>query len=1128
MRRNRGSWDYLCGLTRIAVAAALVLIGTVCSSGGGSASPGGNSRSSDDNVLLTDALSYKGSVSGKAFDSQSTRESFDATEAAQTIPPEFETGDTSVRFMDLEGNALLDANGDPIPAVSMNSDGSFTATGLPIGTDFIICVDVGSDGTCDLERCVNIPQGDQGDEGALTDVRVDPLTRLVLAKLRDLIEKRGIDLRDLNISPAAVVTRIVEAYTNLFEESGIEHTVTLEDIKALTAEQLAELFDSALPAAVQTGMQIVDGNLRAVQAADAEALASAIAEVFVRAGFPIVDLPGPPDLSSLAELEGVVTIPQSELFGPGPPPFDDGGELPEDSEGEYHDEGLGPAQASDDLHDPFPDMLVYMSTLTEPDRNFASGEEDEDSEGGPGPMMPMLNDYILVEMARLHLAGRVITLDDLYALVTDLQYGLGARLTYFIHDPTFFGPPLNVFETTDGAGRAINLDELFRGFFESGFDDFDPEAFERREQELRRMLQELLGDTIPPTFERLFDGFARERIADVEELAHGIREARAHLPFNRSGSSAFFVVADGDPFRRMDPHEDEEGLTEIDVHEVTVDAVVSVEGDVSSIMYNPSHDGAFYLGFGPRTEEDGVVELIVRETGRFLHGHHGPAGASIYDESIFQPVNGRAFADFVSESGIFYPGVNVTVVRDEFVPLGPEPMPEPLPEPEPASGPEPEPGPMDIAPAQSNDPMAGPEGEAQGPHQQLFVLATGIGFDAEPVRVDYDRASGTATYNPGGRHLLAFEPDSHETGMFALFNEDTGRHASLIDPEDFFMAPPEMPDGYENFYNEFDEYGGFDDFEHIDEFVDDWINEHPPDGDYPPPPPDGDEPPPPPPPDGDELPPPPPPDGDEPPPPPPPDGQVLPPPPPDGDVPLPPPPPDGDDGMFNDGPPPDPGFILIRAEHVIGLDLTRQAFTHVFGIEVPNSRYNADEDPYYDDVNGDGVHDAGEPTAPFRPMLFDPRDWRATDVRLYYRRADNGESVSHDDIAFESETPQTRDGVELLPREYKTRLNAFRFGRPNTAINLLTAFAPPEFFDGTHGLDRETSVDIFMAVAIINLIMEQVFNVDANIDLDGLGPRPPEHMLIDAHMFVAPIGDPFQLVLEGFRQRTRVEERAPQ
>jgi hypothetical protein len=128
--------------------------------------------------------------------------------------------------------------------------------------------------------------------------------------------------------------------------------------------------------------------------------------------------------------------------------------------------------------------------------------------------------------------------------------------------------------------------------------------------------------------------------------------------------------------------------------------------------------------------------------------------------------------------------------------------------------------------------------------------------------------------------------------------------------------------------------------------------------------------------------------------------------------------------------------------------------------------------------------------------------------------------VTFEDVAFESETPLTRDGVALIPRNYLARLNAFRFGRPNTAMNLLTAFLPPEFFDGTHGFTTETELDIFGAVAVINLMMDQVLNVEAQVDIDGFGPLPAQRMRMDAHLFVPPIGDPFVLLIRGFELRS--------
>ncbi|RME37096.1 MAG: hypothetical protein D6788_10190, partial [Planctomycetota bacterium] len=157
-------------------------------------------------------------------------------------------------------------------------------------------------------------------------------------------------------------------------------------------------------------------------------------------------------------------------------------------------------------------------------------------------------------------------------------------------------------------------------------------------------------------------------------------------------------------------------------------------------------------------------------------------------------------------------------------------------------------------------------------------------------------------------------------------------------------------------------------------------------------------------------------------------------------------------------------------------------------------------------------------------VLHNPGDWRSTDVSRYYRRADGG-AVTFDEIDFNSPDPRATDGTTLVPRNFLARRNAFRFGRPSTAINLLTAFLPPDFFDGTKSLNEETRVDILQALAMINLVMEQIFNVEVTMDIDGPGPMEPRRMLIDAHPFVFPLGDPLLMVIDGFE--TLSEPAAP-
>lgn len=1105
-------------------------------------------------------LSLDGSLSGKVLDMQSTRGETGTNAAGQSVPPEIDTENTCVRFQDIVGDPLLNG-GQEFPPVDLLSDGSFEAEGLPVGVDFTLCVDIGKDGSCEVQSCVHIAaDGEDQFTGNLEDVRVDPLTTMVLAKLRDMFEANGVSPDELPFSPAAVVSRIVAAYTNLFGETGIDQQVTLDDIAALTPEQMSELFDSVIPAGAQVGMQMAEGNLQSALGRSVEAVAIGAAKVFLRAGFPIADQPGIGlDLSVLAELEGVETTTFEELFaGPGggsipndgtAPAIDISAELiaalPPELQAEAESFNGDPSTLSPEIIDALlaldpalldqfafqdrPEPIIYINKFSEPDRNYGNFGGDD-----AGSQAPIMNDHLLIEMARLHLAGAQLTVGEVYQLLTDIDTGLGARLTYFIFDPNFFGPPLTVFETADGAGLALNIESLFRRLAEGGFDNVDPESFEQRQAELRDEIRALLTGTVPPTIDRMFSILLQERLGGVSELATTVRQARVHLPFSRSGPSDFFVVADGDKFGI-----DSAGAT---VSAVTINAEITRDGLVTSATYSPDGTGPFYLGFTERTEGDGIVELIVRETGSFLHSDRGPVRVSIFDDNIFAAVNGARFADFVSNTGNFFPGVSVSVIAPEFLPapIPQQPIDETFVEPiddgvvtdgtldstidliDPIDGGGTEPV-IEPAPAEFDN---------GGPNDQIFVLAEGRGEFGEPVRVDFNFSTGEVTYNPGGRNLLMFIPETEQSGLFALFNEDTGRPASATDPIDFFVGPYDQPDGLDDFFNS----GGFDEpIDDFDQFVNDTFREDGtvvlsdgtqilPDGTQILP-------------DGTVIPS---------------DGAII---EGDGTVNV-----DGDVQILADGTQlladgtqilpdgtiihPDGtvhvdeptsteepgtaefvgvvdanGFIVVSPADIIGLPIAREVFTHVFGTDVPNVRYDSSGDPFFDDVNSNGVQDADEPTAPFLPLLFDPADWRATDIRLYYRRADNGAAVAFENVAFESATPMTLDGVALVPRHFVPRLNAFRYGRPNTALNLLTAFAPADDFNGTRAFNEDTRVGIFGALALINLVMDQVFNVHATVDVDGFGPLPAEDVTIDAQMFIAPIGDPFLLILDGFRQR---------
>ena len=68
---------------------ALMWAGLACNNG---------ATSGNDNTLLTDALGFEGSLSGKVSDSQSTRESIDGGNTGQSVPPGFDTARARIHF----------------------------------------------------------------------------------------------------------------------------------------------------------------------------------------------------------------------------------------------------------------------------------------------------------------------------------------------------------------------------------------------------------------------------------------------------------------------------------------------------------------------------------------------------------------------------------------------------------------------------------------------------------------------------------------------------------------------------------------------------------------------------------------------------------------------------------------------------------------------------------------------------------------------------------------------------------------------------------------------------------------------------------------------------------------------
>jgi hypothetical protein len=159
----------------------------------------------------------------------------------------------------------------------------------------------------------------------------------------------------------------------------------------------------------------------------------------------------------------------------------------------------------------------------------------------------MFVEHALNRMADLYLAGKTLLLRDLYDVLVSTD-GLGVRLMYMTNNgPT--APPLNVFETADGQGVQLSLEQLNQQLRTLGLDRPDPGTFEQKKAQLRTFLKSFFAATVGPSFERLFAGILLERVPEPQTFAALIREARAHLPFSRSGPAKIYVLADGDPYR---------------------------------------------------------------------------------------------------------------------------------------------------------------------------------------------------------------------------------------------------------------------------------------------------------------------------------------------------------------------------------------------------------------------------------------------------------------------------------------------------------------------------------------------------------------------------------------------------
>lgn len=582
------------------------------------------------------ALSFGGTLTGSAKTTSSTTES--SGQAARRISAR-EIGDDATAWLtDLDGNRLLDADGNEYPDFAINADGSFELDGLPVGVDFVLNIDVDGDGEADLQTFVHIPANDDGTTGELDELVIDPLSTLVLAKFLALLEEQGIQFSDdLELSPSALIHRIRDAFANLFLDSGVEQDILIDDLFGLTRAQLAALFDVLIPPAAQRGMNMAKGSLLLKLASDVNGVAAASAQILLEGGFVILDLPDGPDFSFLANLPNVESHSTEEfhaMFG-----------------GQGDDQQV----QNDAALPPPPPGTVYFSSIAEPDRNFVNSEFDGEIDGPDGPWF---SDRVLSEMARIFVDGGTVSMSDLHQIIVDAEIGMGARYQYFIHTPQGGG---EFFETADGLGLARSLQDLFARLQQEGADDTSPDNFEAVQSNIRRALLSFLDGTAEPTFERLFDGILITRIPSTDAYGRLLRNQRAHLPFSRSGPSRFFVVADKDAFQ------------DATAKAITVNPTLNEDGEITSVSYVSDGTGKYYLRFGPHTDTGMLTELINRTTSGPLRDFKGrPQLLDLGDTSVFQSVGGESFLDAFSQTGEFYPGAPaLTVPNPQYDPNQP-------------------------------------------------------------------------------------------------------------------------------------------------------------------------------------------------------------------------------------------------------------------------------------------------------------------------------------------------------------------------------------------------------------------------------------------------------------------------
>lgn len=196
---------------------------------------------------------------------------------------------------------------------------------------------------------------------------------------------------------------------------------------------------------------------------------------------------------------------------------------------------------------------VFRSTVIEVDRNFASNQ-DQIQDHGPGLIV---HKHALERMAGLAFQNKTLSLGDLYTLVTDLDMGMGMRLTYGVpmpppapgQEPGNTPPPM-MFQSADRYGVAVGVfarEERIHQIWESG-GLLSEEQRAAQEAAVRAAIQEALAATQAPSMEQLFGGLVTGyEFITIEKLSARIRNARSHIPFNWSGrpNCTFWPTATG-------------------------------------------------------------------------------------------------------------------------------------------------------------------------------------------------------------------------------------------------------------------------------------------------------------------------------------------------------------------------------------------------------------------------------------------------------------------------------------------------------------------------------------------------------------------------------------------------------